>query len=341
VGKAQLGPGAGPLERANRFRRRFAPFIALAIGALARALSHHGVDFAPKAVALLALAWMLPFALARWTARTAPALAAARPSLMQRLAQIASTTLAIALFRNVLFFLVPIWFGSATVSSINIAFPLLLAAMAFFSCFDHAYRTRILERPAARTAWGFVILFAALVPAAAVVASMSPRRAVVISAAIAFVVTGAALLPRERLFNRRSQIRIAAATVAGAIVLTWIAPGLPPVPIVCHRAAFGTAVRDRAIDGATDRFPAGTARVYAWFAVTLPAIYHQGIRFQWFHEGAAAAPPIATNVVGGRKDGYRTWSYLRAPPPGRWRVDLLTDAGQLICRASVTVGGAR
>ncbi len=325
--------------RLKRFQRRFAPFIALAIGCLTRVLSHHGVDFAPKAVALVALAWMLPFALSGWTARSKSS--NARPSLARRLAQLASTTLVVALFRNVLFFLVPVWFGSATISSINIAFPLLLAAMAFFSCFDHAYRTQILERPAARTAWGFVILFAALVPAAAVVASLSPRPAVVISAAIAFVVTGAALLPRERLFRRRSQLRIGAAALAGAILLAWVAPALPPVPIVCHRAAFGTGVRDRALDGEAEQFPAGTPRLYAWFAVTLPAVYRQGINFQWFHDGQAAGRWIPSSVVGGRKEGFRTWSYLSAPSPGEWRVDVLTDAGQLICRESTRIAAIR
>ena len=58
-----------PLARGRRFYQRYAPFIALAIGCATRVWSHHGVDFAPKAVALVALAWMLPFALARWTAR--------------------------------------------------------------------------------------------------------------------------------------------------------------------------------------------------------------------------------------------------------------------------------
>jgi hypothetical protein len=325
--------------RAKRFQQRYAPFIALAIGALARALSHHGVDFAPKAVALLALAWMLPFALARWAAR--PASTATATTLAQRLARVASTTVVVALYRNVLFFLVPIWFGSATVSSINILFPLALAGMALFSCFDATYRALVLERPAARTAWGFVILFAALVPAVAVVASLSPRWAAIVSAAIAFFVTGAALLPRERLFNRRSQTRITAAAAIGAVVITFIAPGLPPVPIVCHRAAFGTAIHDRELDGAAAHFPAGTPRLHAWFAVTLPAIYRQGINFQWFHDGRAAGRPIASSVTGGRKEGFRTWSYLSAPPaPGQWRVDVLTDAGQLICRQSASVAGA-
>lgn len=335
---------AAPIARAKRFHQRFAPFIALAIGCAARAWSHHGVDFAPKAVALVALAWMLPFALARWASRGRKKTGkgkSGRPTLVQRLADLGSTTLVVALFRNVLFFLVPIWFGSATLTSVNIAFPLLLAAMAFYSCFDRSYRTQVLERPAMRTVWGFVILFAALVPAVAVVASLPPRPAVVISAAIAFLMSGAALLPRERWSRRRSQGHIVLATLVGAILLTWIAPALPPVPIVCHGAAFGTAVRDRALDGAADRFDTPPPRLYAWFAVTLPAVYRQGINFQWFFNGRAAGRPVPSSVVGGRKEGYRTWSYLTAPPAGEWRVDVLTDAGQLIYRESTTIGAGR
>jgi hypothetical protein len=260
---------AAPLSRARRFHQRYAPFIALAIGIAARVWSHHGVDFAPKAVALVALAWMLPFALARWTPRGRRNKKNGRPTLSQRFAELGSTTLVIALFRNVLFFLVPIWFGSATLTSVNIAFPLLLVAMALYSCFDRSYRAQVLERPAMRTVWGFVILFAALVPAVAVVASLPPRPAVVIAAAIAFLMTAAALMPRERWFRRRSQGHIVLATLLGAILLTWIAPALPPVPIVCHANEFGTSVHDRALEGTADRFAAPPPRLYAWFAVTL------------------------------------------------------------------------
>ncbi len=111
------------------------------------------------------------------------------------------------------------------------------------------------------------------------------------------------------------------------------------MPIVCHGAEFGTGVRDRAIDGAAERFDAPPPRLYAWFAVALPAVYRQGINFQWFCNGRAAGRPVPSSVVGGRKEGYRTWSYLTAPPAGEWRVDVLTDAGQLICRESTTIGG--
>ena len=212
----------------------------------------------------MALAWMLPFALARWTlrGRRGRKKKNGRPTFVQRLAELGSTTLVIALFRNVLFFLVPLWFGSATITSVNIAFPLLLGAMALYSCFDRSYRAQVLERPAMRTAWGFLILFAALVPAVAVVASLPPRPAVVISAAIAFLMTGAALLPRERWFRRRSQGHIVVATLAGAFLLTWVAPALPPVPIVCNGSEFGTGVRDGRStaprSGSTRRRPTST-----------------------------------------------------------------------------------
>lgn len=317
------------LERIRRFQQRYAPWIALTLGCLARALSKRGVDFAPKAVGLLAVAWILPVIVARWAPENDPGW---RGKLRG-----ATGFVVMALFRNVLFFLVPIWFGSATVRSLNIVFPLLLAAMALVSCFPDLHRRWVLDRPATRTLWSALVLFAALVPAAAVVISLSPRLAVALAAAVAFPLTCAALIPRDQLRSRPLLARIIAGAAAGALALTLLTPVLPPVPLVCHAAATGSAVTARNLEGPADTFPAGTHRVYAWFAVTLPSIYRQGINFQWRHDGKRAGRPIASSVTGGRKEGYRTWSYLTAPARGAWTADLLTDAGQLICRTSFDV----
>jgi len=328
------------LEKAKRFYERYAPFISLGCGCLARALSHHGVDFAPKAIAILALAWMLPAALARF-GPAPPVVRDGQPApaatWWQRVARFAGTTVVVALFRNVLFFLVPIWFGSATITSINILFPVVLAAMALFTCFGDAYRARIEQRAAARTIWTAVILFAALVPAAAVVTSASPRVSAGLSAAIAIALAVATLAPRGQLGARAVQIRIAKAAAAGALTLVIAAPILPPVPVVCHESAMGTGVRDREPEGVSSSFPPGTHRLYGWFAVTLPSVYRQGINFQWYRDGKEVGRPITTTVTGGRKEGFRTWSTMGVPGPGRWRVDVLTDAGQLVCRQSARV----
>jgi hypothetical protein len=109
------------------------------------------------------------------------------------------------------------------------------------------------------------------------------------------------------------------------------------VPLACHQAAVGTAVHERDLQGETKHVPAGTHKVYAWFLVTLPAVYRQEIHFVWYRDGNQVGRPFVSALSGGRKRGYRTWSSLTSPGVGHWRVDLLTDADQLIGRTSFDV----
>ncbi len=322
------------LEEAKRFYGRGAPWISLGLGVLSRIFSHRGVDFAPKAVALLALAWMVPLAAARWL--RSPADPTAEPR-WRRLARTASPTVTVLLYRNVLFFVVPVWFGSALVGSINMLPALALAAMAVFTCFSRRYREVVLDRPRLRVAWTAVVLFAALVPAAAVVALTGPRVSIVVSGFVAAALAWAVLAPRDVLFTRRGLLRLARVAVPVALVLGLAAPLFPPVPMVCHAYGTGIGVDQRELVGPVASFAKGTARVFAWFAVTLPARYRQPILFQWYRDGEPVGRPIRTSVTGGRKAGFRTWTSFTAPGPGTWRVDLLTDSSQLIGSARFAV----
>ncbi len=58
--------------KARTFYGSYAPWISLGLGIVARAYSKKGIDFAPKAVAILALAWLIPIAVARWLHEPAP-----------------------------------------------------------------------------------------------------------------------------------------------------------------------------------------------------------------------------------------------------------------------------
>jgi hypothetical protein len=69
----------------------------------------------------------------------------------------------------------------------------------------------------------------------------------------------------------------------------------------------------------------------------VPRRYRQGIRFEWYRDGERAGDVAAREIVGGREQGYRTSSYTSSPKPGAWRVDLLTDASQLIARSHFVV----
>jgi hypothetical protein len=325
------------LSRVVDFHARYAPWVSLGLGVLARALSKQGVDFAPRAVAIVALAWLLPLAVARWLHEPE---AGKRESTLRRWLRTASPTVTVLLYKNVLFFLVPIWFGSAHFPSLNMGVPLLLAAMAFFTCFARTYRVLVLERPRTRVLWTATVLFVALVPATGVVAFTSPRTSIVISALGAAVTAWAALAPNRTLLSLRGSVTALAMAVPVAALLGWAAPLFPPVPIVCHDHAVGTGLLRRELVGRAERFSVGTPRVVAWFEVSLPKRDRQEVLFQWFHEDEPVGGGLRTTVAGGRQDGYRTWTLHNNPAPGHWRVDMLTGrSSQLIARSTFEVGG--
>jgi hypothetical protein len=312
---------------------QLAPAIALGLGILSQMYAKHTIAYAPKAVALLAVAWALAAGLGEWLPEAKPDETHAR---WRNFLRRAAATVTVGLFRNVLFFLVPIWFASATLGSANMLAPIVLAAVALYTCFPNRFRQRMLEHPRMRTLYCSSVLFVALVPAAAVETATSPRLSAALAAAIAWLASSLAT-SRAPLMTRVGRLELGFGALAAGLILAVAAPLLPPVPVACSAAAIGTAIVDREIVGAADRFPAGTRRVYAWFAVHVPRHYRQGIRFEWYRDGEQVGSHAAGAVVGGREQGYRTSSSTVSPKPGSWRVDLLTDASQLIARRHFVV----
>jgi len=309
------------------------PAIALGLGILSQMQAKHTITFAPKAVALLAVAWALAAGLGEWLPEAKPDERHAR---WRNLLRKAAALVTVGLFRNVLFFLVPIWFASSTLGAANMFAPLLLAGGALFSCFPNKFRQTMLESPRIRTIYCSVVLFIALVPAAAVEISASPRLSMALAAGVAWLASSLAT-SRTPLTTRVGRIELGAGALVAGLIFALAAPLLPPVPVACTASATGTGVQDREIEGAADRFPAGTKRVYAWFQVQVPRHYRQGIRFEWYRDGDRVGNVSAREIVGGREQGYRTSSSTGSPKPGSWRVDLLTDASQLIARRHFVV----
>lgn len=317
------------------FFSKYAPWISLSVGVLASALSKHEIDFAPKALALLMVAWTLPAVMARVLPDVPPD--SVEPKWRRLLRKTGAPFVIVALYKNVLFFLVPVWFGSAHFPSLNMGMPLLLAAMALLTCFASAYHDHVLARPVRRVIWSALVMFAVLVPALAVSAFTSARVTLFLSALIATSVATASLKDGEIILSRRAIIGIIWGAVPVAVAAVLAAPLLPPVPSVCHDSGAGTAIVSRNLSGRADTFPHGTKRVYAWFAVAMPSRYRQQVAFQWFHNGKKVGHPIVSTIEGGRSTGFRTATYKSAPGLGAWRADLYTDSSQLIDRVRFDV----
>jgi hypothetical protein len=325
-----------PITFLRAFVAQYAPWISLGIGLLSRVLNKHDIQFAPKAVALLVVAWTLPAIMARLMPDPRPGVT--EPRWRRAIRTVGAPFAVVVLYKNILFFLVPIWFGAAHFPSLNMGVPLLLAAMALGTCFASQYQHRIIEHPVRRVLWSAVVLFAALVPALEVMAFASPRVSLFIAALLSAAVATAALRSDgESILSRRALGGILAGAIPVALLVVLAAPLLPPVPADCLDQGAGTAIVNRNLVDRAEAFPRGTHRVYAWFAVSLPARYRQQVIFKWFLDGARVGEPIVTNIEGGRSGGYRTTTSKLSPAPGHWRADLLNEAGQLVGRVAFDV----
>lgn len=327
----------------ERFNRRFGPWISLGLGIATVVFVRRGAGYAPVAVASLALGWVLALGIRRWIRLTGPGPDGAEvppPTPTGRLRRVlpaAAVTASVGLYQNVLFYLVPVWAASATWPSANAVFPLLLAAMALFSCFEYPYRACVLQRPLVLGVFSAVTLFAALVPAVTALLDIPLRFALAGAAAVAGLVGAVAVVPALRLGWRRGLPAFLGALGLALGLLVTAGPILPPVPVVCVSQGAGTGIAARELTGRGKAFPGGTDRVYAWFSVSAPARWRQPVSFQWFHDGRPAGRPLEHEVSGGRDAGFRTWTFRRAPASGEWRVDLETDSGQLVGRVRFEV----
>src|SRR6185503_18948535 len=204
-------------ERLARVDRRkvleqLTPAIALGLGILSQMQAKHTITFAPKAVALLAVAWALAAGLGEWLPEAKPDERHARWRNMLRKA---AALVTVGMFRNVLFFLVPIWFASSTLGAVNMIWPLLLAGGALFSCFPRMFRRTMLDHPRVRTLYCSSVLFVALVPAAAVQLSASPRLSAALAAALAWLASSLAT-SRTPLTTRIGRLELAAGALVAA-----------------------------------------------------------------------------------------------------------------------------
>jgi hypothetical protein len=81
---------------------------------------------------------------------------------------------------------------------------------------------------------------------------------------------------------------------------------------------------------------------YAYSAIFAPSGLSTLILHEWQRYDTAAKEWVTTNteqfpIIGGRDGGYRGYSFKTNPAAGRWRVNVITQYGQLIGRISFTV----
>ena len=248
------------------------------------------------------------------------------------------------LYHGLLLFVLPAYWASATFDSPNVVFLICVMAGALVTAVDPWYEAVVRPRR-----WLNRALLAFSIFAALNVALPLLRIRPILALEGAAALTALAMMPvfRERgaLTWREAWVRSSAVAVV-ALALVWFGRVVvPPAPLFVARATMARNVSmlepiepiDSPILASTVADWGGLA---AYTAVYAPAGLQQHIEHVWWKDGRRLARIALSPVLGGRKEGFRTYSRkvdLKPPYPGRYRVDVMTASGQLIGRLRFTV----
>ena len=246
-------------------------------------------------------------------------------------------------YQQVLFFVLPIYYASATPTSANMILVVLIAISAVISTLDVVYDRHLSthrDLVAAFFAGNFFVCLTAAVP---IVWHVGPSLALRISAGLSFIGFASFYLGRRVGSDPKPWIGMLGAVLLLALVITRGTRLVPPVPMRLSTTAFGDDVDRQTLQMRErfDRVPGGwSGTLDAVTAIHAPMGLTESVRHRWRIDGVIVRSTEAHQVSGGRKEGFRLWTALpveRAPVGAHITVDVETDSGQLIGRATILV----
>ena len=246
-------------------------------------------------------------------------------------------------YQQLLFFLLPIYWASATPWSPNLLFVVFLGCSALISTLDLFYDRHLSVRRGLSAVFFAFNLFACINVMLPTLWSISHRIALPLSAALAMVAFSTIRYRWRDFASFPVRLSVGAAGILLVLLVALGRPLIPPAPLRVLHGEFGTGINRRAlqITEAVTELPAGwTGRAYALTAIYAPLGLRDRMVHRWYRNGQLlfVSQPIA--LTGGRKEGFRLWTsvQLKALAAGEQvRVDVSTEAGQLVGRTTLVV----
>jgi hypothetical protein len=143
--------------------------------------------------------------------------------------------------------------------------------------------------------------------------------------------------------GRRKQTALAVLAAVIAIPLAlWLGAAriVPPAPLRLVRAEFGTALNGKWIAAPIAQLSAPPERLICATAIEAPIGLRDRLFHVWRKDGRVVAR-MELEVVGGRREGYRTRSWLgnfERNARGRYRCSVVTASGQVLGSAQLEIG---
>lgn len=246
-------------------------------------------------------------------------------------------------YQQLLFFLLPIYYASATGWSWNMLFVAFVAVSALISTLDVVYDRHLSVRRSLMAVFFAFNLFACINVMLPLVWRISNAAAMRVSAALALVAFATILFGRRRLRAPRSWAIIATSAALLLLTVEFARPLIPPAPLRIVSAAFGPDVNRRAmrVSQPIDRIdPTFAGKLYVLTAIYAPMGLKDRVGHLWYVNDQLVWATPYHNLLGGRAEGFRLWSSVslkQMAAGSRVRVDVQTEAGQLIGRSEIDV----
>lgn len=319
----------GP-SRLRRILPRILPWTSLAFSVTTATLMNRRPERAPLIVAFALLGWALVVVTTVVLRRTADA--DHRRAKVQRFVSLlaSQTIVGQALAFPLPFFAVA---ASWPPSPLHLPFVVAYAVAVVVVVWDPFFE-RVAARPAALLT---LQAFAALVSMLTVLPMLGLSNTWTFIAAGVVVAVG--LPVGAAAFGDRSgrslrQAGLGAVVIAGLVVLG--APLIPPAPLRLTAGVMATHVIDREPRGAAKRFPTTTPVLLCHTTVAAPLGLKDALTHVWTRDGVVVQQ-VDLVVSGGAGKGFRTWSRLTRPRPGRYSCRVETRRGQVVGVVGATV----
>jgi hypothetical protein len=248
------------------------------------------------------------------------------------------------LYQQVLFFILPIYYGSATLSSKNVIFVVLLAISALLSTLDVVYDRHLSVRRSLTALFFAFNLFALINVMLPVLWSIGNNWATRVSAVLAAVGYATILQPFAE--SKRWRRAFAASLAVVLLVLVELArPLIPPAPLRLAAAEFGSEYQAEAKAVApvlAEVEPGQGRRLHVLTPIKAPLGLKETVQHRWYKNGKLVWASPFIQVTGGREQGFRLWTHYlfdAIEPGSSVRVDAVTEGGQLIGRVGLNASG--
>ncbi len=173
-----------------------------------------------------------------------------------------------------------------------------------------------------------------------------------------FFLTGAFIVPHTFTENT-GRIAGGAFIVGGLLLALYVTHLIPPIPLSLKSVGLYHSITktgdtytatdethtllERLLNlGDTTLHLTSGEAAYAYTSVFAPAHFGADIVHQWEFFDSESGDWVVKNrvafpILGGRHEGYRGYSFIENPAPGRWRVSVETADGAIIGRAYLLV----